>query len=534
MTARVHSARHHQQTHQQQQNSQQEVKQATTAAASGAAAGGSSSSTATGSSSAATAAAVVAAVARLHQHQLQQLFVEESSTSPNPSPCTTPSPGPKLADGRRANKPLMEKRRRARINQSLAALKALILDSARLENTKHSKLEKADILELTVRHLQRQRSLAQPGLSRYKAGYQDCSREVSRYLDAPDIITGNTTPLEPAFKQRLLRHLDSCVSELDLDLGSRPDSGLGSSPGSVTDRVLGPASPGPLDPHQQAVATAAAAAAAAHCSAALGAALIKQEMPELVEAARADSSTAPGDENNNSSRPTSAFAPMQPGAVPVVPGMEQPGSSQPNSMLSVVQVIPSRLPDGQVVFLLPSHYVQLAAAAAANGISIGPNPPTAIWAATNMSLLKATDKLIKRPLCDEPQQDWPDAAALSAGLKPPKSPRVEAPPTEQPLDFTTSSAKKLKAAAARYMAQQQCEAATAMLGYPEDRPPPSQPVEASVKPEEMCAKPGLPKQELPAVPATTTLLPEAESNSRGSPPEGVQPVKDEEGMWRPW
>lgn len=77
-----------------------------------------------------------------------------------------------------ANKPLMEKRRRARINQSLAALKALILDSARLENTKHSKLEKADILELTVRHLQRQRSLAQPGLSRYKAGYQDCSREV--------------------------------------------------------------------------------------------------------------------------------------------------------------------------------------------------------------------------------------------------------------------------------------------------------------------------------------------------------------------
>jgi len=81
-----------------------------------------------------------------------------------------------------ANKPLMEKRRRARINQSLAALKALILDSARLENTKHSKLEKADILELTVRHLQRQRSLAQPGLSRYKAGYQDCSREVRTYL----------------------------------------------------------------------------------------------------------------------------------------------------------------------------------------------------------------------------------------------------------------------------------------------------------------------------------------------------------------
>lgn len=32
-----------------------------------------------------------------------------------------------------ANKPLMEKRRRARINQSLAVLKALILDSAKME-----------------------------------------------------------------------------------------------------------------------------------------------------------------------------------------------------------------------------------------------------------------------------------------------------------------------------------------------------------------------------------------------------------------
>lgn len=32
-----------------------------------------------------------------------------------------------------ANKPLMEKRRRARINQSLAVLKTLILDSAKLE-----------------------------------------------------------------------------------------------------------------------------------------------------------------------------------------------------------------------------------------------------------------------------------------------------------------------------------------------------------------------------------------------------------------
>jgi len=63
----------------------------------------------------------------------------------------------------------MEKRRRARINQSLAILKALILESTKNNNKnidgqpKHSKLEKADILELTVRHFQRHRNLDNPG-----------------------------------------------------------------------------------------------------------------------------------------------------------------------------------------------------------------------------------------------------------------------------------------------------------------------------------------------------------------------------------
>lgn len=64
----------------------------------------------------------------------------------------------------------MEKRRRARINQSLAILKALILESAKNNSNKsadgqpkHTKLEKADILELTVRHFQKHRHLDNPG-----------------------------------------------------------------------------------------------------------------------------------------------------------------------------------------------------------------------------------------------------------------------------------------------------------------------------------------------------------------------------------
>lgn len=334
--------------------------------------------------------------------------------------------------------------------------------------------------------------------------------QVSRYLDAPDIITGNTTPMDPAVKQRLLRHLDSCVSELDLDLGSRPDSGLGSSPGSVTDRVAGAASPGPLDHH---------VAVGPHCSNALTpAGLIKSEIPEM-ETTRPDSSTTAGDENNNNSRPTSAFSqvnptglehhPHHPSGLPV----DQASTSQQNpNMLSVVQVIPSRLPDGQVVFLLPSHYVQLAAAAAANGISIGPNPPTAIWAATNMSLLKATDKLAKRPH-EDISQEWQD----TTGLKPSKSPRMEQP--EQPLDFTTNS-KKMKTGSRvsthtdvehhhHHHLRQQQQQASARL-----------PTETPIVHEDR-----------PSSHAGSEIIPVG----MPSPSQvGQQPVKDEEGMWRPW
>lgn len=52
-------------------------------------------------------------------------------------------------------KPLMEKKRRARINDSLEALKEILLKNtvAVTQGTRPTKLEKADILEMTVRYL---------------------------------------------------------------------------------------------------------------------------------------------------------------------------------------------------------------------------------------------------------------------------------------------------------------------------------------------------------------------------------------------
>lgn len=309
------------------------------------------------------------------------------------------------------------------------------------------------------------------------------------------------------------------MSELDLDLGSRPDSGLGSSPGSVTDRVTGASSPGPMDHH---------APATSHCGATLapgggGTTIIKSEIPEIMETARPDSSTTAGDENNNSSRPASAFSQVNPNGI-----QSEASTSQQNpNMLSVVQVIPSRLPDGQVVFLLPSHYVQLAAAAAANGISIGPNPPTAIWAATNMSLLKATDKLIvKRPHDEALGQDWGD------GVKPSKSPRIDGNDVseheidhveqqhEQPLDFTTS--KKIDGG--------NC---SIQVSGSDDRTS-SVDMASDVVPAVIHGDNGMDTNSN----SSRDIRDNSRTNSDviirpdESPP--PQPAKDEEGMWRPW
>lgn len=62
----------------------------------------------------------------------------------------------KLSPCRKNRKPLMEKKRRARINDSLEALKEILLKNtiAIAQGTRPTKLEKADILEMTVRYLQ--------------------------------------------------------------------------------------------------------------------------------------------------------------------------------------------------------------------------------------------------------------------------------------------------------------------------------------------------------------------------------------------
>ncbi|XP_075898092.1 transcription factor HES-2-like [Nelusetta ayraudi] len=84
---------------------------------------------------------------------------------------------------RKTMKPLMEKRRRARINDSLNHLKNLILPLTGRDKTRHSKLEKADILEMTVRFLNDIPPVGNKNSAdSYREGYKACLQRVSALL----------------------------------------------------------------------------------------------------------------------------------------------------------------------------------------------------------------------------------------------------------------------------------------------------------------------------------------------------------------
>ncbi|XP_017273148.1 transcription factor HES-2 [Kryptolebias marmoratus] len=84
---------------------------------------------------------------------------------------------------RKTMKPLMEKRRRARINDRLNHLKSLILPLTGRDKSLYSKLEKADILEMTVRFLNDIPPVnTKNSADSYREGYKACLQRVSAQL----------------------------------------------------------------------------------------------------------------------------------------------------------------------------------------------------------------------------------------------------------------------------------------------------------------------------------------------------------------
>ena len=149
----------------------------------------------------------------------------------------TETPMSRTHQYRKVMKPLLERKRRARINKCLDELKELMVHALQHEGESISKLEKADVLELTVRHLQklkRQQMLAlNPALDldRFHAGYTTCATEVSKCLASTgvDITVGSL--LMSHLGQKLHTIESSRVSSLKVKVSSSAASDGGYSSG---------------------------------------------------------------------------------------------------------------------------------------------------------------------------------------------------------------------------------------------------------------------------------------------------------------
>ncbi|XP_041377745.1 transcription factor HES-1-like [Gigantopelta aegis] len=138
-------------------------------------------------------------------------MTESDSRSPSPRKCDDGK-----SSYRKSNKPLMEKRRRARINTCLSQLKTLVLQAMKKDNAQYSKLEKADILELTVKHLrhvQRHQMAAAMATSpdvitKYRAGFNECANEIMRYLTSVQGVNDDV-------RTRVLGHLAGCLQAIN-------------------------------------------------------------------------------------------------------------------------------------------------------------------------------------------------------------------------------------------------------------------------------------------------------------------------------
>ncbi|XP_028942380.1 LOW QUALITY PROTEIN: hairy/enhancer-of-split related with YRPW motif-like protein, partial [Antrostomus carolinensis] len=136
---------------------------------------------------------------------------EYSHVSRSVSPTTTSQ-----IQARKKRRGIIEKRRRDRINSSLSELRRLVPTA--FEKQGSSKLEKAEILQMTVDHLKMLHATGGTGFLDARAlavdyrsiGFRECLTEVVRYLG---VLEGQnaTDPI----RLRLLSHLNNYVAEME-------------------------------------------------------------------------------------------------------------------------------------------------------------------------------------------------------------------------------------------------------------------------------------------------------------------------------
>ena len=127
-----------------------------------------------------------------------------------------PQPMSRTHQYRKVMKPLLERKRRARINKCLDELKDLMVFALQMEGESITKLEKADVLELTVNHMRKLKSKDALGLTpqatyagKFKAGYTHCAQEVTRFM------TTQAITVDKSLSGKLIGHLSNCAQTIE-------------------------------------------------------------------------------------------------------------------------------------------------------------------------------------------------------------------------------------------------------------------------------------------------------------------------------
>ncbi|XP_068251179.1 protein deadpan-like [Palaemon carinicauda] len=240
-----------------------------------------------------------------------------------------------------SNKPLMEKKRRQRINRCLNDLKTLVLEALKKDPSRYSKLEKADILEMTVRHVQalhrhestngrmtafsggrmtaiNGRQMGVDERAKYRAGFNQCAVEVTRYLSG---MTGVPKDLHT----KIVTHLNSISSTFTgfqtLPLQPAMSGHLLNGTGVVP--IIPPVSSSEPTPSSSIIATAADSSTTGSTDS-LANNSVSQTQPQV---------------DNNS---ISSFK-----------RLENAEPSTPVTVSAGVTLVPARLANGQMALILP-------------------------------------------------------------------------------------------------------------------------------------------------------------------------------------
>nr|XP_045000387.1 hairy/enhancer-of-split related with YRPW motif protein 1 isoform X2 [Jaculus jaculus] len=166
---------------------------------------------------------------------------------------------------RKRRRGIIEKRRRDRINNSLSELRRLVPSA--FEKQGSAKLEKAEILQMTVDHLKMLHTAGGKGyfdahalaMDYRSLGFRECLAEVARYLS---IIEG--LDASDPLRVRLVSHLNNYASQREAASGAHAGLGhipwgsaFGHHPHVAHPLLLPPPPPPPQNGHGNAGSTAA-------------------------------------------------------------------------------------------------------------------------------------------------------------------------------------------------------------------------------------------------------------------------------------